>query len=122
MAAAVFTIAPEVIEALGLTIGFLCTIGVVKKVGEEIKVDSAVNDFIKKEEKNSCCCGLGPSGKYKVHFIMKANRKEAEEAALHYGKANGVLYHPSNTKDRYPHFHPTRNGKKISGVHFQFPG
>ena len=120
--AALILIAPEVIEALGLTIGVLCTIGIAKQVGDKIQIDSKVRDFIDREKKNSCCCGLGPSGKYKVHFIMKANRKEAEEAARHYPGANGVEYHPTNTKDKYPHFHPTKNGVKIPGVHFQFPG
>lgn len=100
----------------------LCTIGYAKKIGDKIQVDSAVSSFIEKEKANCCCCGYGPSGLPKVHFIMKSSRKEAEEAARHYPGADGVLYHPTNTKDKYPHFHPTKNGKKISGVHFQFPG
>ena len=53
---------------------------------------------------------------------MKKSRKEAEEAAKHYPLSNGVIYHASNTTDKYPHFHPARNGVKIPGVHFCFPG
>jgi hypothetical protein len=70
-----------------------------------------------------CCCGaVGPSGKFKVHCILKSSRKEAEDAARHYANANGVEYHSGTASDSYPHFHPTRNGVKIPGVHFQFPG
>ena len=38
--AALIVYAPEIIEALGLTIGILCTIGVAKQVGNKIQVDS----------------------------------------------------------------------------------
>jgi len=75
-----------------------------------------------REKYKKCCCGyLGPSGEPCVHVIMKKSRKEAEEAALHYGNANGVEFHPHNTHDKFPHFHPTRNNVKIPGVHFCFP-
>lgn len=96
-------------------------------VVEETKVRQPTKD---KERFEPCCCGMmhrssdrGPSGKFKVHFIMKNSRKEAEEAARHYGGADGVEHHPSNTHehDKYPHYHPTKNGQKISGIHFQYP-
>lgn len=118
---ALYTIACEAIEALGLTLTFLASYGVVKKVGELVYVDARVRDKIQEEENRQCCCGCGPSGLPRLHFIMKSSRKEAEEAARHYPGANGVEYHPSNTKDSFPHYHPTKNGKKIPGVHFQFP-
>ena len=75
------------------------------------------------EKEEECCCNENVKKIIpKYHFIMKSNRKEAEEAARHYKNANGVELHPHNTKDNYPHFHPTRNGVKIPGAHFQFPG
>ncbi|ORX47591.1 hypothetical protein BCR36DRAFT_584686 [Piromyces finnis] len=90
------------------------------KVGEKVKeIEASVS---KRNNYEKCCCDyLGPSGKPCVHVILKKSRKEAEEAALHYKNADGVMYHPHNTKDKFPHFHPTKNGKKIPGVHFQFP-
>ena len=121
----------DLLIKLGLTVTGLAGIGTIVQFdySTTVLVDKAVKDFVDeiKEDNNRgrCCCGcdnsIGPSGKYKVHFIMKSNRKEALEAALHYENADGVEYHPSNAKDKYPHFHPTRKGKKIPGVHFQFP-
>ncbi len=90
------------------------------KAGEKVK--DIAQTASKREQYEICCCNqVYRSGHYKNHFIMKKSRKEAEEAAKHYGNANGVELHPHNTKDKYPHFHPTRNGVKIPGVHFQFP-
>ncbi|KAK8897683.1 hypothetical protein M9Y10_015647 [Tritrichomonas musculus] len=116
-----YAIAADVLEVLGLSVTFLASYGVVKRVGETVYVDAKVRDKIKEVEARQCCCGCGPSGLPKLHFIMKSSRKEAEEAARHYPGANGVLYHPTNTSDNFPHFHPTKNGIKIPGVHFQFP-
>ena len=90
------------------------------KAGEKIQ-DIARTAATRQKYEVCCCNQVGPSGKFKNHFIMKSSKKEAEEAARHYGNANGVEYHPHNTKDKYPHFHPTRNGQKIPSVHFQFP-
>ena len=93
---------------------------IVAKAGE--KISEVVKTASSRKKYEICCCNqIGPSGLFKVHFIMKASRKEAEEAARHYKNANGVEFHPHNQKDPLPHFHPTRNGEKIPGVHFQFP-
>ena len=116
-----YWISAEALEALGLTIAFLSGYGAIEKVGEKVWVDAKVGDIIIEEHDRQCCCGCGPSGLPKIHFIMKRSRKEAEEAARHYPGANGVEYHAHNMNDCYPHYHPTRNGKKIPGVHFQFP-
>ena len=90
------------------------------KAGE--KIEEVVKTAAERKKYEVCCCSkVGPSGQFKNHFIMKSSRKEAEEAAKHYGNANGVEYHPHNKKDKYPHFHPTRDGKHIPGIHFQFP-
>jgi hypothetical protein len=56
-----------------------------------------------------------------MHCTLKSSRKDAEEAARHYANADGVEHHASNTTDGYSHFHPTRGGVKIPGVHFQYP-
>ena len=90
------------------------------KAGEKIS-DAARTASTRKQYEVCCCNQVGPSGFYKLHFIMKKSMKEAEESARHYNNVNGVEYHPSNTKDKFSHFHPTRNGVKIPGVHFQFP-
>ncbi|KAG4103576.1 hypothetical protein H8356DRAFT_1072577 [Neocallimastix lanati (nom. inval.)] len=92
----------------------------IAKAGEKVK-DIAVTAESMKKQKECCCNAVGPSGKFKLHFIMLPSKKKAEEAARHYANANGVECHPSNTKDKFPHYHPTRNGKKIPGVHFQYP-
>ena len=130
------TIAPDIIKlfsAIGVTIGSVSggtviVTGVVliggiylmAKAGE--KISEVARTAASRKQYEVCCCNqVGPSGFFKLHFIMKASRKDAEQAARHYGNENGVEYHPSNTKDKYPHFHPTRNGVKIPGVHFQFP-
>ncbi|ORX84183.1 hypothetical protein BCR32DRAFT_277361 [Anaeromyces robustus] len=116
-------IAEAIIEAgIVITTGLLA-IGscyVIAKKGEKVKdIEAAVSST---PESKKCCCGLiGPSGAPYIHFVMKKSRKEAMEAALHYHNANGVELHPHNTKDKYPHYHPTRNGKKIPGIHIQFP-
>ena len=130
-------IAPDIIKlfsAIGVTIGSVSGVtvkvtGVVliggiylmAKAGE--KISDVVKTAASRKRYDVCCCNqVGPSGFFKVHFIMKASRKDAEQAARHYLNANGVEYHPRNTIDKFPHFHPTRNGVKIPGVHFQFPG
>ena len=117
--------------ALGIAVGAISagtviTTGVIvvggmflmAKAGE--KIEDVVRTASERKKYNVCCC-QGPSGNYINHFIMKKSKKEAEEAAKHYGNANGAELHAHNTKDNYPHFHPTRNGVKIPGVHFQFP-
>ena len=123
MCAAVFAYPAAELIGLGFTAAGLAAVGVVNWLtnSSTVYVDARVRDHIENKKKNMCCCE-GPSGKPKLHFIMKKSRKEAEEAALHYGNANGVVHHASNTHDNYPHFHPTRDGKKIPGVHFQYPG
>ena len=117
-----FFVSEELLGLLGLAASALAAIGIINKVKDGYQVDSAVKAHIdKKQNEMTCCCSaIGPSGKFKNHFIMCKSRKEAEDKARHYGNANGVELHTRNTKDSYPHFHPTRNGKKISGVHFQF--
>ena len=105
-----------------LTAGVILAGGIylLAKAGE--KIEDIKRTASKRQQYEICCCNLiGPSGKFKNHFIMKKSRKEAEEAARHYGNANGVELHAHNTRDNYPHFHPTRDGNKIPGVHFQFP-
>ena len=130
------TIAPNIANlftALGIAVGSVSggtvlVTGVIlvggiylmAKKGEKIS-DVAKTASIREQYEICCCNQVGPSGKFKNHFIMKSSRKEAEEAARHYGKANGVEFHPHNKVDKYPHFHPTKNGVKIPGVHFQFP-
>ena len=120
--------------AIGVTLGSIGPGGVVlvsgvvlvggmylmAKAGE--KTEDVVKTATKRKRFEVCCCNLiGPSGSIKMHFITKSSRKAAEEAARHYGNANGVEYHPHNKTDKFPHFHPTRNGVKIPGIHFQFP-
>ena len=70
-----------------------------------------------------CCCGQKPRC-YRLYFIKMKSKKEAKEAALHYPGSHGVMYHPHNNYDNFPHYHPTYDYagiKKIPGVHFQFP-
>ena len=90
------------------------------KQGEKV-ADVAITAEKTKKQRGCCCNSIGPSGNYKLHFVMLPSRKKAEEAARHYPCANGAEYHASNTKDKFQHFHPTKNGVKIPGVHFQFP-
>ena len=76
-----------------------------------------------------------PNGKWKQHFVMCKNLKDAEEKATHYPGSQGALYHTctndkeGNIIDPRPHFHPCKrlpNGQldeengKIPSVHFCF--
>jgi hypothetical protein len=111
--------------AVGVAVGVAVrAAAVVKKLVEAVQGDDDGNDDTDDDDDmdSQCCCGArGPSGKSKVHFIPKRSRKEAEEAARHYANADGVEHHASNTTDNSPHFHPTKGGVKIPGVHFQHP-
>jgi hypothetical protein len=106
-------------EGIVVAEGFVvfCGMAVLAFVGEKLL------DSLTRKNDSKCCCGLqGPSGKFKQHFILKANRKEAEEAARHYPGANGVEHHTGTDGHVRPHFHPTKDGKKIPGVHFEYSG
>lgn len=117
-------------QGLVIAGGLVLVAGVLYYVqkGDKVK-EKTVTTEQEKEKFEPCCCGMmhcpgarGPSGKFKLHFHMKKSRKEAEEAAKHYPGADGALHHATNVVDKYPHFHPTRKGAKIPGVHFQYPG
>ena len=80
-----------------------------------------------KEDSVACCCD--PSKPipahvqhWRNHFVMCPNRKTAHDKARHHPGANEEPeLHAHNTVDRFPHFHPKRDGKKIPGIHYQFP-
>jgi hypothetical protein len=95
--------------------------GAVIKAAQEVSKNTPKND----NNEEQCCCGEGRSTlPIRLHFIKKKSRKEAYEAARHFPGSHGVMYHPHNTKDNLPHFHPTydyEGSKKIPGIHFQFP-
>ena len=100
----------------------LATIAVVSsgvKVAQE-------NSGSKNDNEEPCCCEYkrDKNAYYRNHFIFKSSKKEAKEAALHYRGARGVMHHAHNSKDNYPHYHPTIDPAgliKIPGVHFQYP-
>ena len=95
----------------------------VAMVGAAVEASKSISKNISQNEDN-CCCEGGRNILPRLHFIKKKSRKEAYEAARHYPGSNGVMYHPHNTSDNLPHFHPTYDygGKrKIPGIHFQFP-
>jgi hypothetical protein len=81
-----------------------------------------VAEIAGREKDSECCCGArGPSGKPKQHFILKNSRKEALEAALHYGPADSVIPHSGYAQGVLPHFHPAKGGVKIVGApHFEY--
>jgi len=107
-------------EIIAAGILFIAGCYVAAKKGEKVK--EIENSTSNREKYELCCCGrLGPSGKPCNHVIMKKSRKEAEEAAKHYKNANGAKLDAHNKTDKYPHYHPTRDGVKIPGIHFQFP-
>jgi hypothetical protein len=63
---------------------------------------------------------LGPSGKPKIHNVDLPSKKAAQEAAQQAG-AGKPMQHPSPTVGK-GHYHPTdANGKKIPGVHYNYP-
>jgi hypothetical protein len=102
-------------EVIAEGILYLCGIATIALVGEKVAdISSQTND-------SDCCCGVrGPSGKFKQHFILKGSRKAAEEAARHYPGADGATHHTGTPSDVRPHFHPTKGGEKIHGVHFEY--
>ena len=104
----------------------LAGLAAVGHVAEISKNDVGEKKFEKDD--TPCCCeykkGEHSRPLFYQHFIFKSSRKEAKEAALHYPHARGVMHHAHNSKEKYPHFHPTIDpaGKvKIPGVHFQYP-
>jgi hypothetical protein len=93
----------------------LCGIATLAFKGEKLdEIENRAGD-------SDCCCGVrGPSGKFKQHFILKNSRKAAEEAARHYPGADGAEHHTGTDADVRPHFHPTKDGEKIPGIHFEY--
>lgn len=64
-------------------------------------------------------CGIGPSGKPKIHNPRHPSKKKAEDAARQDGKGP-PMHHPTPEKGS-PHYHPTdANGNKIPGVHHNY--
>jgi len=64
---------------------------------------------------------LGPSGKPKIHNVEKPNLKRAEDAARNYKKSNSKPEKHNSDRGQKQHFHPTRNGEKLTGkdnIHF----
>jgi len=64
--------------------------------------------------------GVGGSGKPLQHFILKPNRKAAQDAARRQGGGRPPIHH--NEAGRRSHYHPSdKNGnKRKDGSHFQY--
>ena len=66
----------------------------------EEKISDCANTSVSKIKYEICSCNkIGQSGLFKIHFILKPSKNEAEEAARHIGNANGAEYHSRNAKD-----------------------
>ncbi len=100
-------------------IGALCTLGLVEPTPlGEVACVCAIGLGLSMMSKADGCsgnnsCGMGPSGKPKIHKKRHPTRKRAKDAARQEGDGKPVS-HPSPTKGRR-HFHPTRKGRKKKG-------
>ena len=118
----------ELFKAIGLTIGavnggVVIAAGIVlvggiyymAKKGEKIK--DIEKTKTKRKQYYVCCCNkICGSGEYMRHNIMSSSRKKTEDRARHFQ----FVKHYHDKLGGPPHFHPTKNGVKISGYHFHY--